>query len=85
MTSGDGNASVSYTWDSLNRLSTVTDNRLTGTSNTTTYTYDTAKNVVKVAYANGVQATLNYDTLNRLTSLTTPNTGYLDLSPFFRT
>ena len=77
MTSGDGNVSVNYTWDSLNRLSTVTDNRLTGTSNTTTYTYDTANNVVKMAYPNGVQATLNYDTLNRLTSLTTPNSGYL--------
>jgi len=25
MTSGDGNVSVNYTWDSLNRLSTVTD------------------------------------------------------------
>lgn len=78
MTSGDGNVSVSYTWDTLNRLSTVTDNKLTGTgSNTTTYTYDSASNVVTVAYPNGVQSTLNYDQLNRLTSLVTPTTGYL--------
>ena len=77
MTSGDGNVSVNYTWDSMNRLSTVTDNRLTGGGNTTTYTYDAANNVVTVAYPNGVQSTLNYDTLNRLTSLTTPQTGYL--------
>jgi RHS repeat-associated protein len=73
MTSGDGNVSVSYTWDTLNRLSTVADSRL----GTTTYTYDAANNVVTAAYPNGVQSTLNYDQLNRLTSLVTPTTGYL--------
>jgi RHS repeat-associated protein len=73
MTSGDGNVQVSYTWDSLNRLSTVVDSKL----GTTTYTYDNASNVVTVKYPNGVQSTLSYDTLNRLTSLTTPSTGYL--------
>lgn len=33
--------------------------------------------MVTVAYSNGVQTTLHYDFLNRLTALTTPNTGYL--------
>jgi RHS repeat-associated protein len=77
ITSSNANgASASYTYDELNRLSTVTDNRLSG-QNTTTYAYDTANNVVTVTYPNGVQSTLNYDTLNRLTSLVTPTTGYL--------
>jgi hypothetical protein len=31
--------------------------------------------VVTVAYPNGVRATLNFDTLSRLTLLTTPTTG----------
>ena len=30
MTSSDGNVSVDYTWDELNRLSTVVDHRLNG-------------------------------------------------------
>jgi RHS repeat-associated protein len=69
-------ASMSYTSDSLNRLSTVTDNRLTG-NNVTTYTYDNANNVLSVTYPNGVQAVLQYDTLNRLTALATQQTGYV--------
>ncbi|MFP5226058.1 MAG: hypothetical protein ACLGXA_00405 [Acidobacteriota bacterium] len=48
MTSRDGIVAVGYTWDSLNRLGTVTDNRLGGTSNTTTYTYDNANNLATV-------------------------------------
>jgi YD repeat-containing protein len=66
MTSSDGNVSAAYTWDELNRLSTVVDHRLNG-SNATTYTYDAASNLAAAAYPNGVQATFSYDTLNRLT------------------
>jgi YD repeat-containing protein len=66
MTSSDGNVSAAYTWDELNRLSTVVDHRLNG-SNTTTYTYDAANNLATATYPNGVQATFSYDTLNRLT------------------
>ena len=48
MTSSHSNGvSVSYTYDTLNRLSTVVDGRLTG-NQTTTYTYDTANNVATV-------------------------------------
>ena len=45
--------SVSYTYDDLNRLSTVVDNRLSG-NNTTTYTYDPASNLATATYPNGV-------------------------------
>jgi len=41
----DGNVLVACTWDSLSRLSTVTDNRLGGAQNVTAYTYDTANNL----------------------------------------
>ena len=66
---------VSYTYDTLNRLSTVVDHRLTG-NQTTTYTYDNASNVATVAYPNGVTATFGYDQLNRVTSLSnSPQSG----------
>ena len=63
-------ASVAYTYDDLNRLSTVVDNNLPG-QNTTSYTYDNASNVATVATPNGLQSSFTYDTLNRLTGLTT--------------
>lgn len=50
MTSSHANGvSVSYTYDSQNRLSTVVDSRLAG-NQTTTYGYDTANNVATVTY-----------------------------------
>jgi RHS repeat-associated protein len=67
--------SVSYSYDDLNRLSTVVDNRLSG-QNTTTYTYDNASNVGTATYPNGLQSSFTYDSLNRLTSLVTPVSGY---------
>jgi RHS repeat-associated protein len=77
MSSSNANGvSVGYTYDSLNRLSTVVDNHLIG-QNTTTYTYDTASNVATATYPNNLQSTFHYDQLNRLTALTTPNSGYL--------
>lgn len=76
MTSADGIVSVSYSWDNLNRLSTVTDNRLGGGSNVTTYTYDTANNLATVTYPNTLQSTFQYDSMNRLTSMTAANTAY---------
>jgi YD repeat-containing protein len=69
ISSGNMNgASMSYTYDDLDRLSTVVDNRLSG-NNTTTYSYDNASNVATVTYPNGVQSTFTYDTLNRVTGL----------------
>ena len=48
--SNTNGASVSYTYNDLNRLSTVVDNRNGGT---TTYSYDPASNVVTATYSNG--------------------------------
>ena len=77
MTSSNSNgASVSYTYDDVGRLSTVVDNRLSG-NNTTTYTYDAASNVATATLPNGLQSTFNYDSLNRLTAMTTPVSGYI--------
>lgn len=66
-------ASMSYSYDSLNRLSSVTD-RL-GTSN---YTYDGASNVSTVTYLNGVQTNYQqYDAMNRILQMATQNSGYI--------
>ena len=73
--SNTNGASVSYSYDELGRLSTVTDNRLQG-NQTTSYTYDNASNVATVAYPNNFQSSFTYDSLNRLTSLVTPVSGY---------
>jgi RHS repeat-associated protein len=77
--------SVSYAYDNLNRLQTVTDIRLTG-QNQTTYNYDAASNLYTVSYPNGVQSTFTYDTLNRVTDLdmqgsSQPGNYHYDLSP----
>jgi RHS repeat-associated protein len=75
VSSNPNGASAAYTYDDLNRLQTVVDNRLPG-QNTTTYTYDPASNIATVAYANGLQSNFTYDTLNRLTEMITPVSGY---------
>jgi len=70
--------SVGYTYDDLNRLSTVVDNRLSA-NNTTTYSYDAASNVRQAVYPNSpnnAPSTYTYDTLNRLTALSTPVSSY---------
>jgi YD repeat-containing protein len=69
-------ASVDYTYDDLNRLSTVVDNRLGSGANTTTYTYDPANNLATATLPNGLQSVFAYDQLNRLTALATPVSGY---------
>jgi YD repeat-containing protein len=68
--------SVSYAYDQLNRLSSVTDGQLQG-NQTTTYTYDPASNLSAATYPNGVQSAMTYDALNRITGLATQSTGYL--------
>ena len=65
--SNTNGTSVNHAFDALNRLSTVTDNRLT--SGMTTYTYDNAGNLQDYLYPSGVQHTYTYNTLNRLTNL----------------
>jgi len=65
-------ASVDYTYDELNRLSTVKDNRLLAINGgVTTYNYDTVGNLESYLYPNGVTTSYSYNTLNRLTSMNT--------------
>jgi RHS repeat-associated protein len=59
--------SVNYAYDSLNRLSTVTDNRLA--AGLTQHSYDAVGNLAGVLYPNGVESTYGYDGQNRLTGL----------------
>jgi YD repeat-containing protein len=73
--SNTNGASVGSTYDDLNRLSTVADNRLSG-NNTTTFTYDPASNLATATYPNGLQSTFSYDSLNRLTAIATPVSAY---------
>ena len=68
--------SVEYTYDDLNRLSTVVDNRLGSGANTTTYTYDPANNLATATYPNGLQSAMSYDSLNRVSTLVSPVSGY---------
>jgi len=56
--------SVDYAYDVVDRLSTVTDNRLTAGG--TTYSYDVNGNLEKTSYPNGVLTTYTYDSLNRM-------------------
>jgi RHS repeat-associated protein len=83
MTSSNANGvSVGYTYDSLNRLATVVDNRLPVGQNTTTYSYDPASNLATVEYPNGLQSSFTYDDLNRVTAMNAAKASYsYTLSP----
>ena len=69
--SSNGNgASLTYTYDALNRLASAKDNRVAsqgGPASPMTYSYDPAGNPSGYAYPNGVQMGFVFDTLNRLT------------------
>jgi len=62
-----GGASIGYSYDVLNRMINVVDNRLTGTKNTS-YGYDGVGNLTVLQYPNGVTNQWQYDTRNRLTN-----------------
>jgi RHS repeat-associated protein len=73
---------VEYTYDSLNRLSTVVDRRLPAGQQTTTYSYDPAGNLVTATYPNGLESQFTYDTLNRVTAMNAAKASYsYTLSP----
>jgi len=77
MTSSNANGiSVVYTYDSLNRLETVVDNRLPAGQNTTTYSYDPASNLATMNYPNGLQSSFTYDDRNRITALSNSAASY---------
>ena len=68
--SNTNGASMTYTYDVLNRLATVTDNRIAaqgGPSSATTYSYDPTGNLTGTADPNGVATANVFDPLNRLT------------------
>ena len=73
LSSNANGASVTYTPDKLNRVGTVTDNRLIAqgvSSAVTTYTYYPVGTVQNYTYStNTVQTAYTYDTLNRLKSI----------------
>ncbi len=69
--------SVTYSYDDLNRLSTVADANLTGLpTNITQYSYDNASNLGSVLYPNGVTTQFTYDTLNRVMSASSQVSSY---------
>jgi RHS repeat-associated protein/uncharacterized repeat protein (TIGR01451 family) len=59
-----GGASMTYTYDALNRLGSATDG-----SGSTSYAYDAVGNLSGFTYPNGVKTTYSYNTLNRLTQM----------------
>jgi YD repeat-containing protein len=65
---------VQYGWDTLNRLSSVT-NSSTSPVQTTDYHYDDAGNLKDLSQPNGILTTYRYNTLNRLTDLTVVKTS----------
>ena len=67
--SNPNGVSVTLTWDALDRLSTVVDNRLPAGANTAVYTYDPAGNVATATYPNGFQTTFTYDQLSRINAV----------------
>jgi YD repeat-containing protein len=71
--SNTNGASASYSYDELNRLSAVVDNRL---GSTTSYSYDPASNLATATYPNGLKSTFTYDPLNRLTALNAGTASY---------
>jgi RHS repeat-associated protein len=62
--------SVDYDYDALSRVSSVVDNRLPQGANSTTYTYDNVGNLQSYTYPNAVQTTHTFNSLNRLTEVT---------------
>ena len=60
-----GLLTVNYSYDALNRLSTVRESN----SGTTSYSYDNVGNLATVTYPNGVVHTYACDNRNRLTNL----------------
>jgi RHS repeat-associated protein len=64
-TMADGTGTTSYTYDSLNRLTKVTD----GAGQTTGYGYDLKGNVTALTYPNGKTVTRGYDAAGHLATV----------------
>ena len=66
-----GGASMSYAYDSLNRVATAAD----AVAGSTAYGYDGVGNLQTVRYPNSVTNSYTYDSLYRLTNLVVKNSG----------
>ncbi|MBI5189203.1 MAG: RHS repeat-associated core domain-containing protein [Nitrospirae bacterium] len=69
-----GNKTVTYTYDALNRLETVTLTGLSGEA--ATYIYDDAGRVEEFTNFNGISTAYGYDDANRLLSIDSPVASY---------
>jgi RHS repeat-associated protein len=78
--SNPNGVSVDYAYDSLNRVSGVRDNRLSGNQETT-YSYDAVGNLQSYSYPNQVTTSYAYNNLNRLTTLSVSN-GQVNLASY---
>jgi RHS repeat-associated protein len=67
--------SVDYTYDDLDRIESVVDNRLAG--GTTTYSHDAVGNTLGITLPNGVQTAYAYDSLYRATQVNHSGGGAL--------
>ena len=65
--------SLSYTYDALNRLASVTDGRVSAGSDTVTYSYEANGNLSSARYSNGVIAASVYDDMDRRTRMSIAN------------
>jgi RHS repeat-associated protein len=65
--------SITYTYDELNRLASVSD----VTAGSAAYAYDEVGNLLSVLNSNGVRSAYTYNSLNRLTNLASCGTGVL--------
>ena len=72
-------ASVDYSYNQLNRLSTVTDNRIGGT---TTYNFDAMGTLHSYTLPNGVKSEYTYDSLSRLTDMTVKNVASATIADY---
>jgi len=80
-------ASMTYSYDALNRLATVVDNRLLAQGinpATTTYSYDAVSNLLNYTLPNGVVTTNTFDSLNRLATIGSSKTGALSSFTYTR-
>lgn len=71
MSTGSTVQNVSYTYDALNRLATVSESGQPQAA----YTYDTNGNRASLTYANGVTETYRYNKANWLTDVENKNAG----------
>ncbi|MBL8234184.1 MAG: RHS repeat-associated core domain-containing protein [Bryobacterales bacterium] len=74
VSSNANGVNIGYAYDTLNRLQSVTDNRL-APNGTTTYTWDDVGNPLTMTYPNGVVHTFGTDVMERISSVAVTKSG----------